>query len=140
MSQLASRPPGVPWLSPYLTVRDARAALDFYARAFGFQRRSETKGDDDSLLHVEMSWQEALIMFGPEGAYGSPTRAPVSLGVHSPVGLYVYCDDVDTLWLKATTAGAQSEIPPTNMFWGDRMCKLIDPDGHVWSFATHQGE
>ena len=57
----------------------------------------------------------------------------------SPVGLYVYCDDVDALFARATAAGAQAKVPPQDTFWGDRMCQLVDPDGHTWNFATHVG-
>jgi uncharacterized glyoxalase superfamily protein PhnB len=53
--------------------------------------------------------------------------------------MYVYCEDVDALCDRAWKAGAKVEVAPQDMFWGDRMCKLVDPDGHVWNFATHVG-
>jgi len=139
MSIRPSRPPHTPWLSPYLAVKDAEAALDFYRRAFGFETRNTMPGPDGKIGHVEMTWQEALIMFGPECAAGGQCKAPATLGVQSPVSLYVYCDDVDALFARAQAAGARGELPPQDMFWGDRMCKLIDPDGHTWHFATYTG-
>jgi uncharacterized glyoxalase superfamily protein PhnB len=51
--------------------------------------------------------------------------------------LYVYCDDVDKFFARATAAGAKVVAPPTDMFWGDRMCRISDPDGYEWSFATN---
>jgi uncharacterized glyoxalase superfamily protein PhnB len=138
MSKRPARPAGTPWLSPYLTVKDSDAALDFYQRAFGFEKKFSFPMPNGKTGHVEMTYHDALIMFGPES--GDPTgqcKTPATLGVSSPVGLYVYCDDVDALFARATAAGARADFPPQDMFWGDRMCKLTDPDGHVWNFATN---
>lgn len=140
MTASSTRAPGMPWLSPYLTVRDAAAALDFYQRAFGFRKKNIMTGPDGRILHAEMFWQDSVIMFGPEGAYGNQTRAPVTNGTPSPVSLYVYCDDVDTLFIHATRAGARAIFSPQDMFYGDRVCRLSDPDGHTWNFATHVAE
>ena len=138
MSKRPARPAGVPWLMPYLSVRDADKALDFYQRAFGFEKRMAFPGPDGKTGHAEMTWQDAVIMFGPECTKDGKTfKAPVSLGINSPVGLYVYCNDVDALYARATAAGARGDSPPQDMFWGDRMCTLVDPDGHIWTFATN---
>lgn len=53
------------------------------------------------------------------------------------MGLYVYVEDVDALFARATAAGAKGERPPQDMFYGDRVCQVIDPDGHSWSFGTN---
>jgi uncharacterized glyoxalase superfamily protein PhnB len=137
MSKRLARPSGVPWLLPHLTVKDADAALDFYQRAFGFTKRMAIPGPDGRIKHGEVAWQDAVIMFGPEGQNGCPVLSPASSGVPAPVGLYLYCDDVDALFARATAAGAKPAMPPQDMFWGDRMCQLTDPDGHSWSFATN---
>jgi uncharacterized glyoxalase superfamily protein PhnB len=123
---------------PFLVVRDADAALAFYQKAFGLAKRMVMPGPDGKALHVEVSWHDAVIMLGREQATPkSPHRAPVTTGVPPAVGLYLYCDDVDALFDRATAAGAKGVQPPTDMFWGDRMCTVTDPDGHSWSFATN---
>jgi uncharacterized glyoxalase superfamily protein PhnB len=137
MSDRPTLPEGASWLSPYLTVKDVRAAVDFYVKAFGFGTRSETAGPDELLLHAELTWKEIVIMVGAEGAFGNPTKAPVTSGMRSPVTLYVYCENVDAFFRKATDAGAKVAFKPADMFWGDRVCGLIDPDGHSWNFATN---
>src|SRR5437764_8942798 len=63
---------------------------------------------DGTIGHVEMTWQEALIMFGPESASGGQCKAPATLGVQSPVSLYVYCDDVDALFARAQANSAST--------------------------------
>ncbi len=94
-------------------------------------------GPDGKIAHVEMTWNDGVIMFGAECASGGTCRAPVTTGTESPVSLYVYCDDVDALFSRATESGAKVAFPPNDQFWGDRICRLIDPDGYPWCFATH---
>jgi uncharacterized glyoxalase superfamily protein PhnB len=137
MSQRSPCPPHTPWVSPYLCVKDADATIDFYERAFGFQKRMAIPLPDGRTGHVEMAWKDALIMFGPEAGNRDDSRAPATTGVRSPVQLYVYCDDVDALFAQAKAAGAEMLTAPETKFWGDRMCTLRDPDGHIWCFATN---
>jgi uncharacterized glyoxalase superfamily protein PhnB len=122
---------------PLVVVKDVDAALDFYQRAFGFTKRMTLPGPDGRSMHGEVGWQDAIIMLSPEQPERSPARAPAASGVPSPVGLYIYVEDVDALFARATAAGAKAEMPPQDMFWGDRMCRVTDPDGHTWGFATN---
>lgn len=141
MAKRSAKPAGASWLAPYLCVRDADKAADFYQRAFGFEKKFAMPGPDGKSGHVEMTFQGANLMMGPEQAAGPcQVKAPVTTGVTPPVSLYAYCDDVDALYARATAAGARGDLPPQDMFWGDRMCRLTDPDGHVWNFATNVGD
>ena len=73
-SRRPARPEGMPWLSPYLTVRDASAAIAFYEKAFGFKTKNVMPGPDGKPGHVEMSWKDALIMLASEGAFGGTAQ------------------------------------------------------------------
>jgi uncharacterized glyoxalase superfamily protein PhnB len=137
MSKRPARAAGMPWLTPYLTVKDADAALDFYQRAFGFEKRMAMPGPDGRTKHAELAWRDAVVMLGPEGGEGCPAKSPATSGTPSPVGLYLYCDDVDAMYARASSAGAKVPSPPQTMFWGDRVFQAIDPDGHNWTFATN---
>jgi uncharacterized glyoxalase superfamily protein PhnB len=129
----------MPRITPALTVRDAEAAQRFYEQAFGFQAEHDKcmRGPDGTLVHCYMRFGEGGIMFGQEGAMGCQERAPASSGTSIPSSLYVYCDDVDALAERAAQAGAQIVQEPVDMFWGDRMCVVTDPDGYRWIFATN---
>jgi uncharacterized glyoxalase superfamily protein PhnB len=124
-------------MAPYLVVRDADAALKFYQAAFGFEKKMVVPGPNGKTGHAEMVWHGMVFMFSPEGSPGCPAKSPVTSGVPAPIGIYVYCDDVDALFRRATAAGAKAIKPPQDMFWGDRICQLEDPDGHSWSFGTN---
>ena len=131
------RPAGVPWLTPYLTVRDARTALAFYEAAFGFAVRDSVE-DDGAIMHVEMTYHDQLIvMFAPEGAFGSTARTPKSAQTIAPQSFYLYVDNVDAVYARALEAGAKSLSEPQDQFWGDRFAQVEDLDGYRWALARH---
>lgn len=117
-------------MSPYLTVRDANAALGFYEKAFGFKKKNTVVGGDGRVRHAEMTHHDCVLMFGSFGA-------PPAGGSPCPISLYVYCDDVVALFHRASAAGATVIHPPKEMFYGDNVCSLQDPDGYTWNFATN---
>jgi uncharacterized glyoxalase superfamily protein PhnB len=138
MSKRPAKPAGMSWVAPYLTVKDADKAIDFYQRAFGFEKKFAMPGPQGKTGHAELTYKDGNIMLGPEQERGDcPARAPATSGVATPVSIYLYCDDVDALFARATGAGAKGTMPPQNMFYGDRVCQLHDPDGHSWYFATN---
>jgi PhnB protein len=63
-------------------------------------------------------------------------KGPLTLG-GTPVRLHIYTEDVDSLFARATKAGATVMMPVADQFWGDRYGVLADPFGHEWSIATH---
>jgi PhnB protein len=130
------------WLTPYLTVSDAQKSLDFYQRAFGFGPGNVIPGPEGGVMHAEMTWQgKCVVMFSPESAASpKPMKTPAHSGIELPLVFYVYCPDVDALTAQARQAGATVLSDPEDMFWGDRMANLRDPDGYLWSFATKVGE
>ncbi len=134
------KPTGVPGLMPYLTVQEAEKAIAFYEKAFSFEVKGEPMQQDGRIVHAEMSFLDTIIMLAPEGAFGGKTKTPANSGVSSPLGLYIYCKDVDGFYNRAVESGARAVLPPEDMFWGDRMCKLADPDGYEWAFAQNVGE
>ena len=128
------------WLIPYLTVTDAEHSLNFYQQAFGFGRGQVVTTSEGRILHAAMRYQgKTVLMFAPEGAW-SPMRTPAHSGCELPINLYVYCPSVDLLAERAREAGAIMLAGPEDMFWGDRIVRLQDSDGYLWTFATKVGE
>ncbi|KWC61287.1 VOC family protein [Burkholderia ubonensis] len=129
------RPADVPWLTPYLAVRNAHASIDFFKAAFGFELR-DVLDEDGAIMHVEMVYRgQLIVMFAPEGAFGSTARTPRSAGATAPQSFYLYVDDVDANWQRALDAGAKSLSAPQDQFWGDRFTQVEDLDGYRWALA-----
>ncbi len=137
MPKRPPRPTTLPWITPVLTVRDVRAAIDFCVRAFGFEEVMTLPSQSGALLFGRLRYQGLHVTLQPEGSAGMETKAPVSSGSPPAVWLHVYSSDVDALFARAVDCGAAVLQPPANRFWGDRVCRLGDPDGHVWEFATN---
>jgi len=129
-------PQGYHTLTPYMTVRDAARAIEFYKQAFGAVERGVMKGPDDKIMHAELRIGDSIFMLADEfPQYGS--MSPLSTG-GSGMGLHIYVEDVDSAFDRAVKAGANVDMPVSDMFWGDRYGKLADPFGHKWSIATHK--
>jgi uncharacterized glyoxalase superfamily protein PhnB len=129
-------PDGYHTLTPFLTVRDAERAIEFYKNAFGAESRGVMKGPDGKVMHAEIKIGDSVVMLSDEFPdFGAVS--PQGLG-GSPMGLHIYVNDVDTSFDRAVKAGAQVEMPVMDQFWGDRYGRLKDPFGHKWSIATHK--
>ena len=128
-------PDGYHSVTPFLTVRNAARAIEFYKQAFGAVERGVMKGPDGKVMHAELKIGDSMIMLSDEfPEFG--TLSPESIG-GSPMGLHIYLDGVDVAFNRAVKAGAQVEMPVMDQFWGDRYGKLKDPFGHKWSIGTH---
>ena len=128
-------PAAYPGVTPYLIVRDAARALEFYKQAFGASEQMRFPTPDDRIGHAEMKIDEGLFMLAdeyPEQGY----RSPDSVG-GTPVSLMFYVRDVDALFARAVAAGATVKQSVKDQFYGDRNGTLTDPFGHVWTIATH---
>ena len=118
-----------------LCVTDVKSAANFYQKAFGFQRRGIMSGPDGKPMHAELTLRGTTLMLGPEmpemGA-----RSARTVGA-SPTTLYLIVENVDKVVAKAVKCGAKAQGPVSDMFWGDRCGRLVDPEGFNWYVATH---
>ncbi len=129
-------PQGFHSVTPFLVVNDAAKAIDFYRRAFGAKEIMRMDGPDGKIGHAELKIGDSILMISDETPQTS-VRSPRSLG-GSTVNIFLYVDNVDTVFKQAESAGAKVNMPLENMFWGDRYGTLTDPFGHSWSVATHK--
>jgi PhnB protein len=132
------RPSTMLWLTPALTVRDVDKAINFCVRAFGFEKGLTMPDKTGKTVHGELKYEgSTIVMFGREGAMDCPSKSPASSKTDCPIGLYVYCEDIDALYQRAKAAGATVVSEPKDMFWGDRVASFKDPEGYSWMFATN---
>lgn len=129
-------PENYPRVTPYLSIKGAADAIEFYRKAFGAVERMRIDAPDGKVGHSELTIGEALIMLAdeyPEVDF----RSPASLGGSSVV-IHLYVEDVDAFCNRAVAAGAKLTRAVEDQFYGDRSGQLRDPYGHVWSIATHK--
>jgi PhnB protein len=128
-------PKGYHTATPYLIIKGAAAAIDFYKKVFGATEIMRMAGPDGTVMHGEIKIGDSLIMMGEEmPAWGG--TAPPTLG-GSPVGICLYFPDVDERFKLALANGAKEKRPIQNQFYGDRSGTIVDPFGHNWTLATH---
>jgi len=129
-------PDGYYSLTPYLVCKGAEKAIAFYAKVFGAQEMMRMPGPDGSIAHAEVKIGNSMLMLADENAERGHL-SPETIG-GSPCSIMFYTNDVDDVFKRAVAAGAKAEMPPVDMFWGDRMGNLVDPFGHKWAIATHK--
>jgi PhnB protein len=129
-------PEGFHSVTPYLAINGARAAIDFYKKAFGATEMMCLNMPDGKIGHAEIRIGDSPVMLSDAFAEWG-TKGPDSYG-GTPVSMCIYVPDVDATVAQATAAGAKVTMPLADQFYGDRSARLQDPFGHVWHIATHK--
>ena len=129
-------PDGYHSVTPYLCVKGAAQAIEFYKKAFLATERMRIAQPDGRVGHAELQVGDSVIMLSDEfpeiGA-----RSPQSLG-GSPVSIHLYVEDADAIFSQAVAAGAKIKRPIADQFYGDRLGGVEDPFGHTWWISTHK--
>ena len=138
MNKVPHIPEGYHTVTPYLIIKGAAQAIDYYKKVFGATVTVRMDRPDGQVAHAELKIGDSIIMLADEnpemGAIGATTIG------NSPVSLYVYLPDVDRVVEKAKAEGATILKPVQDQFYGDRSGFLQDPFGHRWGIATHVEE
>ena len=139
MTTTAPIPPGFHSVTPYLVVKGAAEAIEFYRAAFDADEVYRHTCEQSGLVtNAQLRIGNSMLMLNDEfpdmGCFGpSETNA-------SPVTIHLYVEDADAVFDRAVAAGASVQMPVSDMFWGDRFGVVQDPYGHKWSIATRTEE
>jgi PhnB protein len=129
-------PKGYHAVTPYLAVRDAGLAIEFYKRAFGARQRLRMDAPGGKVAHAEVQIDDCIVMLADEfadmGFLGPRSRGGTTVNLH------LYVKDVDAVVARALAAGARIVRPLKDEFYGDRVGMVEDPFGHQWYVATHK--
>ena len=128
-------PEGYHSVTPYLVMKNAAAAIEFYKKAFGAVELFRMPAPDSKIGHAEVKIGNSPIMLADEFP-DMGFKGPESLG-GTPVSLMIYVDDVNKIYPQAIAAGGKELRPLQDQFYGDRSGTLTDPFGHVWTIGTH---
>jgi len=135
MAKVPYIPAGYHSVTPYLAVRDAVAAVEFYRGAFGAELVMKLTMPDGKYAHAEIKIGDSHIMMSEENPERDH-RSPLALG-SSPVSFMLYVPDVNAAFARALAAGCTQVRPVEDQFYGDRTGTLKDPYGYQWSLGTH---
>ena len=124
-------------LTPYLSIKGASEAIEFYKKAFGAKEIGRINMPDGSVGHAEIQISDSRFMLAEENEQWG-NLSPKTVGGTS-VTLCLYVEDVDTVFNNALKAGAKvlGEMDVKDQFHGDRSGNLTDPFGHTWCIMTH---
>ena len=137
MSKVTPIPQGYHSITPYLVIKGAAQAIEYYKKVFGATEVVRMNGPDGKVGHAELKIGDSLIMLADENpSMGAGYTSATSIGA-SPVSLYLYLPDVDSTIERAAAAGAKILRPAKDQFYGDRSGFIQDPFGHLWGIATH---
>jgi PhnB protein len=129
-------PEGFHSVTPYLSIKGAKEAIEFYKNAFGAVEAFRLPTPTGEIAHADIVIGNSHIMLS-EPCEESPMPSPEALG-GSTIGIYLYVEDVDALFSRAVESGAAIVKPVEDQFYGDRTGTLKDPYGHVWFVGTHK--
>jgi PhnB protein len=135
MSKVSYIPKDYNSVTPYLVIKGAAKAIDYYKKVFGAIETVRMGGPDGKIGHAELKIGNSHIMLADENP-GMGNKSATTIGA-SPVSLYVYLPDVDTVVERAAAEGAVILKPVETQFYGDRSGFIQDPFGHLWGIATH---
>lgn len=135
-SKVKAVPEGYRTVTPYLRVKGAVQAIEFYKHAFGATEVMRLAQPDGRIGHAEIKIGDSIVMLSDEFPdYSHDSLSPQSLG-GSPVDIHFYVEDVDAWANRAIAAGAKALVPVADQDYGERHGRLEDPFGHHWSIST----
>lgn len=137
MSKVSPIPQGFHSVTPYLVIKGAAQAIDYYKKVFGATEVVRMNGPNNTVGHAELQIGDSRIMLADENPQMGEGHASATTIGASPVSLYVYLPNVDEVIQRAKTAGAKVLRPAEDQFYGDRSGFIQDPFGHLWGIATH---
>jgi PhnB protein len=129
-------PDGYHSVTPYLLIRGAAAAIEFYKKALGAKEILRLPGPDGKVAHAEIQLGDSIVMLGDEMP-GMPRSSPQKYG-GTPVGIHLYVEDADAVFERSVALGAKVDRPMVDQFYGDRSGTIEDPFGHIWTISTHK--
>ena len=128
-------PDGYHSVTPYLCIKGAAAAIDFYKKAFGAIELFRMAQPDGQIGHAEIKIGDSPIMLSDECPEANAISPNTLSG--SSVSILIYVEKVDDVFKAAIDAGATETSAVQDKFYGDRMGSLKDPFGHIWHIGTH---
>ena len=128
-------PDGFHVITPYLIVKGAGDAIEYYRKAFGATELMRLPQPDGRVGHAELKIGDSVFMLADEFPE-MKIVGPATLG-NTSVGLLLHVENADAVFDKAVALGARVKKPMADQFYGDRSGTIEDPFGHRWNISHH---
>lgn len=135
MANVKPIPDGYHAITPYLVIKGAKQAMEFYKNAFGAKETFKMADENGEIGHAEMKIGDSIFMLAEEKP-NFPHKSATTLG-GSAISILLYVNDCDAVFHQAVKSGATVSRPLANQFYGDRTGGVKDPFGYEWYIATH---
>ncbi|MDQ1813560.1 VOC family protein [Massilia sp. CCM 9210] len=126
---------------PCLRYRNAPAAIDWLCSTFGFEKQLVVPGENDTILHAQLSFGNGMVMLGSTSAidseYSKLMKQPDEIGGAQTQTICVVVTDADAVYDRAISARAQIVMDLKDEDYGGRSFTCRDLEGHVWTFGTY---
>jgi PhnB protein len=120
-------PAGFHTIAPNIIVKSVDAAVSFYKQAFGAEEILRLSMPDGRVTHCELRIGDSRVNLG-EAMEGWPEHTLLA---------QIFVADSDAVFAQAVKAGAKELSPMTDMFFGSREGRVLDPFGSTWTISTH---
>ena len=128
-------------LIPCLRYRNAPAAIEWLCNTFGFEKHMVVPGENNSILHAQLSYGNGMLMLGSADRAGSEfdklMKQPDEIGGAQTQTTYVVVPDADAVYARVRRAEAEIVIDIKDEDYGGRGFTCRDPERHIWSFGTY---
>jgi uncharacterized glyoxalase superfamily protein PhnB len=124
---------------PSLRYRDAKGAIEWLCRAFGFEKQAVYEGEAGVVEHAQLTFGNGMLMLGTarDDEFGRLVKTPAEVGGVATQGLYVVVADPDAHCAMARAGGAKIVMELHDEDYGGRHYSCYDPEGHLWNFGSY---
>lgn len=126
--------PGYHRVNIHLSFKDAKKAIEFYAKAFGAEQTMLMPGPGGSVMHAEIRIGDTTLFLADDMMQRGTT---VDAGMSTAFVPHLAVEDADATWKRAIEAGCKETMPLANQIWGDRYGQVVDPFGLTWAILSH---
>ncbi len=124
---------------PCLRYRNAPAAIDWLAKAFGFEKGLVVPNEDGTLAHAQLTLNGGMVMLASvnDTPFGKFMKQPEEIGGAATQSSYLVIEDTDGVYKRAKAAGAKILMDIKDQDYGGRGFTCSDPEGHIWSIGSY---
>lgn len=124
---------------PTMKYQNAKAAIEWLCRVFGFEKHLIVQGENDTIAHAQLTFGHSMIMLGSvsHDEYGKLIQTPININGMNTQASYVIVENIEEHYEKAVREGAEIVIEIKAEEYGGSVYTCRDLEGHIWNFGSY---